>query len=258
MKLLYSTLAASTAVLAQNSTVLDEIAQELDSRKYTGIMDMAFHKLRSNPNFLPDVDDSVKRKTFQKMIENYGCHCFPQHKSTAGGWGKPVDAMDEACRALYRCQKCINIEYPGECDTIDGGYKYEKNDDAERSVSCDAPPRIKECASFQCQCDRDFAEKIYSIWVESDWQHNPHYWHHPANIRALDKTEEPVFNRASTCIMGSNVTPDACCGSGYPKKVPYNTFEKECCNSAARAYNPAMEICCEETGMVASASKGCF
>jgi len=264
MKLISSTSAllglytAQAALTRLDPELADELSEEVDPRKYTGIMDMAFHKLRDHPDFLPTTDASQKRKIFQKMIENYGCHCFPQHKSTAGGWGKPVDAMDEACRSLYRCQKCVNIEYPGACDTIDGGYKYDLIADADKSVSCDAPPRIKECASQQCSCDREFANQIYSIWVESSWEHNPHYWHHPANMKIKAKNGDPVFDRDATCKMGNNVAPDACCGDSYPNKVPYNTNEKACCNSAAKAYNAAMEICCDSEGTVVNASKGCF
>lgn len=258
MKLLTSACLAALATASSElpQEVADEIAQIPEPRKYTSIMDMAFHKLKQHPDFLPNVAASERRKTFQKMIENYGCHCFPQHKSTAGGWGKPVDEMDEACRSLYRCQKCINLEFPEQCDTIDGGYKFQLEEDLDRSIGCEAPPKTKTCASHMCSCDRAFAERVYSLWVESDWQHNPLYWLHPANVKYLQKNASPVFDRTNVCTIGGNVTPDACCGANYPNKVPYNSEQKECCSPAAKAYNPAMEVCCEDR--VVSASKGCY
>merc|ERR1711990_1183667 len=73
---------------------------------------MAYHKLEGNANFMVETvhDGKNKRKNFAYMLQGYGCHCFPNGKASVGGKSKPVDALDEACRALYRCHKCVDIE----------------------------------------------------------------------------------------------------------------------------------------------------
>lgn len=269
MKSIYSIAAFSafSAILAQEpvedersltlSQAFEALDQELDERKFSAIVDMAYHKLEGNPNFMVETvhDGKNKRKNFAYMLQGYGCHCFPNGKASVGGKGKPVDALDEACRALYRCHKCVDIENPeNTCDLDNGGYKYQLN--AGGAIGCATPEKTPQCKSDQCSCDRKFAETVFDLWTGNDWSFNQDHWLNPRYVKAAEKNGISVFDYDATCVMGANVTPDACCGDAFPNKVPYNSGMKECCSVAAKPYNAATDVCCDSG--VQSAAKGCF
>lgn len=261
MKVTYAIASLSSSLVLANEAfenTLNGLGEELDPKKFSSIVDMAYHMLENEPNFMVDTVNTNrnKRKNFSYMLQGYGCHCFPTHKSTIGGKGAPVDALDEACRALYRCHKCIDIEAPGECDTDQGGYKYQLI--ADGSVGCDSPDKKKDCQEHQCQCDRHFAETVRDLWVDpaSTWTFNPDYWLNPRYVKEAEDAGIPVFDSDATCVMGANVTPNACCGDSYPNKVPYADTTKACCAVVSKPYNSAIDVCCA-TG-VESAARGCF
>lgn len=263
MKVTYTLAALSTSatIMAQNDLIdatfldLDEV---LDERKFSAIVDMAYHKLENHPDFLVEYVHASKnkRKNFAYMLQGYGCHCFPAQKSTVGGKGKPVDALDEACRALYRCHKCVDIESPGVCDLDNGGYKYQLN--AGGDIGCATPDKTPQCKSDQCSCDRHFADTVFDLWVGagSTWTFNADYWLNQRYVKNAEDNGIAVFDRDATCVMGANVTPNACCGDAFPNKVPYNSDMKECCGVAAKPYNAATDVCCANG--VQSAARGCF
>jgi len=268
MKLIISSVAAiylSQYVKADENDTADQTVAELaaseepDEKKFQSIIDMTFHKLENHPDFLPILKESdswSKRKAFQKMMSNYGCHCFPTHKSTIGGKGVPVDELDEACRSLYRCHKCINIEDPGSCDTDEGGYKYGL--EAAGNINCDVSPSSKrDCQFNQCKCDAHFAQTVFELWTNGAWSYNANYWTNGRYIKNAERDGLAVFDPAISCVMGMNVTPDACCGSDYPNKVPYNQGQRDCCVSAVATYNPVTHQCCEKEGEVKSSSRDC-
>merc|ERR1712048_1526149 len=60
-----------------------------------------------------------------KMIQNYGCHCYPGYSKTPGGRGQAVDGQDEICRILARCHQCVMLDHGDTCNPADDGYKYE-------------------------------------------------------------------------------------------------------------------------------------
>lgn len=267
MKSFYTLAAFSTSqILAQMNELqkdnMDSVFQilenEMEQRKFSAIVDMAYHKLEDHPNFLVDMVHASKnkRKNFSYMLQGYGCHCFPNNKSTVGGKGKPVDALDEACRALYRCHKCVDIESPGECDVDNGGYKYQLNDNG--AIGCASTDKAPQCKEDQCSCDRKFAETVYDLWVGagSTWSYNADNWLNPRYVKMAEDNGLPIFDKDATCVMGANVTPNACCGDNFPNKVPYNSDVKECCSVVAKSYNAATDVCCDDG--VQSAARGCF
>jgi len=217
---------------------------------------MAYHKLDGHPKFNVDSVNAARntRKNFSYMLQDYGCHCFPNHKSIAGGRGKPKDALDEACRALYRCHKCVDIESPGECD-FDGGYKYTLK--ANGDVGCSASDKFPECKTHQCQCDREFADTVFDLWTGDDWTYDPNLWLNPRYVKEAEDAGDPIFDFDNQCQMGFNQTPDACCGSAFPFKVPYNSAEFSCCSEVSKPYNSGINECCGVDG-VKNIADGCF
>lgn len=245
---------------------LDEISQEPTPKKLAPGIEMAYNKLKLLPNFLPGLDN--QKQTFMKMVENYGCHCYQRTSrdhaeySPTGGSGKPIDPLDEACRQLYRCTKCINLEDPAcSVDGNNGDYNYELNDDGSSTCPTSSSSDFQNgCNSDHCSCDYAFASMVFDIWTNTDgngWSFDDYYWHNAKNIKNKDKVGESVFDKDVTCARGFPATrPDACCGV-FPDVVPYTSTERDCCASARKAYNPAVEICCSDNATVEPLGKGC-
>ena len=126
---------------AQNTT-------EPQSRKFSAIVDM----------IMSTITTSHDAGLMSKMIQNYGCHCFPGYTRSTGGLGAPVDDLDNECRKLYRCKKCVNIEFPGAVSDVDQG-KYKYNiDSATGTINCGANTEAGKLA--QCECDKEFAIEL--------------------------------------------------------------------------------------------------
>ena len=70
------------------------------------------------------IKTEFSRSQIAKMVQNYGCHCFPRDSKSVTGMGGHVDELDYVCKQLGNCHKCVNIEFPGECSTDFGKYKY--------------------------------------------------------------------------------------------------------------------------------------
>jgi len=261
MKTFY-TLTAFAATMAYaddaalDAALADINENEVDEKKFSAIVDMAFHKLDGHPSFNVDVVNANRntRKNFSYMLQDYGCHCFPNHKSISGGRGKPKDALDEACRALYRCHKCVDIESPGVCEA-DGGYKYQLKSAGD--IGCTASDKFPDCKTQQCQCDREFADSVFDLWTGNDWTYDSNLWLNPRYVKAAEDMGVQVFDFDAECQMGFNQTPDACCGDAFPNKVPYNSNDFGCCSAVSKPFNANLNVCCDADG-VKNIADGCF
>lgn len=208
----------------------------LEARKFNHIINMAFTRLEDHPNFLPLFqfgDKRSKRKAFTRMMMNYGCHCFPSNKSTVGGKGTPVDELDDACRTLYKCHKCVDIEHDSACQTDNGDYRYEI-DPSDNSVTCTNDINKHEnaqCKIDLCECESKFVDNIYDIWVgeDSTWSYNSDFWLDSKWVKNVEKGGQEIFDREGTCVITyQNIEADQCCGE-FPNIVPYSSSEKNCC-----------------------------
>lgn len=266
-------IATSIAALALTKTALaessvsnthDEIEGEPEERKLSSIVEMLWHKLDQTPSGNIQVQTvsegvvEISKKLFGKYIQNYGCHCFPGDTRKVGGQGLPRDALDSACRDLHRCHKCVNIEFPDQCDTAGGGYKYQRNDDA--TVTCMEKNIKPDCQTPQCLCDDAFSDAVKSFWNYNDadgaWKYDHDLWLNRKYVGQTTKIGGSVFDYEASCELTFGVAADACCGDAYPNKIPYNTGSgKECCASAAMTYNTAFQVCCKDD--ISTVANGC-
>lgn len=216
-------------------------AQELEGRKYNHIVKMAKSQMNTSHSL---------RRIF-RMLQNYGCHCFPGQTREAGGHGPAVDAQDSLCKDLARCHRCVEMDHGA--DTIDVNEAKYRFKVVNGEISCD---RNSEKGWHQskrdlCECDARFATALGKIWSDADF--NEYYWLHPKEMKAISKGKlDPVpakFDMLATCEVIGGGKADACCG-GYPERYPYDTNEKSCCGNSA-AYRPAMQECCENGEVVA-------
>ena len=248
-----------------NETMTD-IDNQVEQKKFSNIIDMAYHKLENNVNFQNILSLNTAnptrnaRKNFSYMVSNYGCHCFPNFKSTIGGKGKPVDQLDEVCRSLFRCYRCIDIESDeyGSCDTNQGGYKYGllENEGGSRDINCDTMfNKSPMCKTHQCQCDRQFADSLAALFEDgSNWAYNPDYWLNPKYVKRAEANGDPIFDKNASCDAVASPPADQCCGADYPFKIPYASQNRECCAAAYKSYDFFAQECCDD-GTVAPIGK---
>ena len=263
-------LAQANSTNTSFTETMTDIDNQVEQKKFSNIIDMAYHKLENNIKFQLILQLNTAnptrnaRKNFSYMVSNYGCHCFPNFKSTIGGKGKPVDQLDEVCRSLFRCYRCIDIESDeyGSCDTNQGGYKYGllENDDGNgnvnRDINCDTMfNKSPMCKTHQCQCDRQFADSLAALFEDgSNWAYNPDYWLNPKYVKRAEANGDPVFDKNASCDAVASPPADRCCGADYPFKIPYDSQNRECCESANKSYDFFAQECCDD-GTVAPIGK---
>lgn len=217
----------------------EEGSRLLEERKYNHIVKMAKSQMNTKYSL---------RQIF-KMLQNYGCHCFPGQTRAAGGHGPAVDEQDSLCKDLARCHRCVEMDHGADqIDVNDDKYRFNVVNGA---ISC---ARNTEKGWHQskrdlCECDAAFANAIGAMWNDDNF--NEYYWQNPKDMKLINKGKAPndKFDMVGTCQVIGGGKADSCCGS-YPARFPYESSEKQCCQST-EAYNPVTQECCDN-GMVAS------
>jgi len=154
---------------------------------------------------LPQIKQMVTHMTdltlgqVSKIIRNYGCYCYvgkSKLPGTISGKGniKPLDPLDEACRDLWRAEKCLAVDSEngvyGEkrhC-SMKSGYKWHL--DEANSIKCgDEDPEIREkkrqdggkngdeanCKMDLCELEKSFAIRVKKIFDNGFEKNNDFY-----------------------------------------------------------------------------------
>jgi len=160
----------------------------------------------------------------------YGCYCLPEgsHDISSGGYGKPMDDIDRACRDFKWCYQCLirehneaqpNNSWGGvdECRGEDIGYRADliEEDDGSHSITC--TNKEGSCRKNICECDKRLAEQLAKY--EETWDESLH-------------SVKGGFKRDQNCYKGSgsgNPVVDCC---GDLKTFPFNQprHENQCCD----------------------------
>ena len=95
---------------------------------------------------------------------NYGCYC---NTRVAGGGSVGEDPNDALCNDLYKCYKCINIDYDhtgayaAEVMTYDAFYNKSSEDiECQNAEHFHDHNGLGECPFNICQCDRRFVRGL--------------------------------------------------------------------------------------------------
>jgi len=162
----------------------------------------------------------------------YGCHCLPDHEhaSKSKPFGKPKDGIDETCKQMGVCYKCIENKYKGKCNQKPTNYRFELKKDKNGKYNDIVCTDRDECKKDICECDRAFAINVKKH--ELDW-----------NVK-LHSTKSG-FNREKECKRasggkGGGHETIGCCG-----KIPNVSIRKDneqCCGKTA--YNDKRRQCC--------------
>jgi len=207
---------------SNNSTDYEDYDTSIEVRKFSALTAMVVHQL----NF--EGKTNLDYTTISKRIANYGCYCFREDSKAALGQGVPVDETDSVCKSLMQCRKCIDLDFPGECDVTMGQYKYAIDSNTGEIV-CNNNIDTDPCKVDACHCDREFALNFARVYKGDD-QFDFSKWTNRKHVARMQNQGIPTFD-SSVCENTPRDVPavaDICCGvSG--KKVPYSMDNKECC-----------------------------
>jgi hypothetical protein len=187
-----------------------------------------------------NVNTAFSYSEMVKRISNYGCHCFPGSSRSAIGYGQAVDQIDEACRSLQQCHKCVDIDFNNACDVDFGRYRYDI-DAGTGAVDCS---RNSGCKLAQCLCDAEFAYNLGSFW--DDANHNEFYWLSKRNKKVRAKKGLPIMDPSATCVQSCGMNVDTCCGDNFPNKKPFDSSARSCCAVSGATYDFATQECCAD------------
>ena len=142
------------------------------------------------------------------------------------GVGRPIDALDTACKAWKHCQKCAREEYGDMCigEFVRYRYRYQNGD-----VVC--RDNADTCGRSLCECDALFAQ-VHSA-AKDVWDQDYHrFW----------STTTPQWNPAdsNTCQPGSQGSADFQCCRNDAKNSPfiwYNANQNRCCSDGSVVQN---------------------
>ena len=89
---------------------------------------------------------------------NYGCYCWinGMEGGVVGG-GKTKDVTDHHCKELYRCYKCVNVDYAKNYTDVSYTVDFTMKN-GQRQLDCSV--NSKQDAENICECDKRFAENI--------------------------------------------------------------------------------------------------
>lgn len=247
--------------------LMDEVDDELELEPRTfkqRVMAMAVEMITDygDTNKVFGTKKKRSKKVLYSRLSNYGCWCNPNKQLVSARNGVAVDPMDEACKALYHCQKCLPIVHGESCPAEDGGnrkYKYgyykQRNGGG---VDC-MRRKNNDCGYNTCQCAKEFAERVGRLFIDPDWEWNNQYWLNPTFVKKVkrkkpakkkehmnfDKKKFELFDFHLECTtdVGSGMTLD-CCGV-FPHIKPYNADLRSCCKNM-QPYETNLQSCCDD------------
>lgn len=172
-----------------------------------------------------------------EQIWDYGCWCQFGADAGTGGFGAPVNAVDDLCKSLTNCYKCVKIDsfadteicQPGQTDyrvsiksaMIEGIYMH-----------CERMNNPDDCALHTCCCETSFIAGLLELFF------NGYEFDDTYNHSSWDHTQQCDVPNTSTRVL-------ACCGA-YPERRPYNMVGSTDCCADTHLYNTDSHQCCND------------
>jgi len=204
MQKLFSVALVATVAVAQNAP---------EERKFSHIVKMVHDQISR-------AGSAWDSKTVSKRLQNYACHCFPGNNRVAGGAGPAQDGIDNLCKKLSRCHKCIEGDYGisafnAEWDADLGKYRWSA--DLNGDITCAA--NTEQFKRDLCECDAAFATAMGAQWVDAEWDNG--MWGNRKNTGY-------TMDYDNVCVGSQGQTQTECCGA-YPDRQPFQALSHECC-----------------------------
>lgn len=169
---------------------------------------------------------------FTEKFTNYGCYCWilGADKGVIGG-GQTRDQIDGLCGQLYKCYKCLNLDFGSDRAIFDYDVSLVAHDNGSRELLCHEGDNKDACL-----CDKSFAEKLASINEQCSADQADGKTDSPFCSNEDFRTEngggafDPFNETEDGCFKngGDHHRKDLCCGE-YPNRLPYDSMNRECC-----------------------------
>lgn len=177
----------------------------------------------------------------RKMLLKYGCYCFPEafdvSKPRNGYSGPGLDELDEACRDLYRAQKCILDDLREEGITgcsLDNQYEWHQDNTGAIVCGPDGPGSgtwnqqpENQCMYRTCELERQFVYRVKALVNNGSYQQR-------TDIYELQDSDYDSFCPAPTHNGGGDHTTE-CCGTGLSRKH-FNSVVNQCCAEQVESF----------------------
>jgi hypothetical protein len=135
----------------------------------------------------------------------------------------PVDDVDEMCFRWTKCNRCATIDHGETCspETVKYRFTVRGNDD----IICQDPEG--SCANALCKCDRHSVINLRSMLdgLSADSTFLSH--------NGFNAEEQCLKRPIIRTTQESNLQ---CCGQ-YPRRFPFNTHQKQCCDGKIMSIN---------------------
>lgn len=189
---------------------------------------MAYANGFGNNNQSPKLENNFDAEVtrLENLYTNYGCYCWIDGVDAGViGGGKTKDMSDYHCKELYRCYKCVNIDYNKNYTDVSYNVDLSVDENGARSIDCKV--NSKQDAENICECDKRFAEDIAAVTngcaagEPADERHGAYCM--DENMRTItgvrqDNGNKGTFDSRNTC---EKAMPDHqkenCCGI-YPNR----------------------------------------
>ena len=114
-------------------------------------------RILESGNSTEDFDLSVSE--FIEKFTNYGCYCWilGPERGVIGG-GQTRDQIDGLCGQLYKCYKCLNLDYDHDQSKFVYDVSLVVGEDGDRHLECHEGQNQDACL-----CDKMFAEKLADV-----------------------------------------------------------------------------------------------
>lgn len=191
---------------------------------------------KNNANFEAEIN------RLEGLYTNYGCYCWIDGVAAGViGGGKTKDMTDYHCKELYRCYKCVNIDYAKNYTDVSYNVDLNVDSDGQRTIDCKV--NGKQDAENICECDKRFAESLADVnngcaaGADADPRHGAYCM--DEGMRTItgirqDNGNPGTFDSRNTCEKAMpEHNKDHCCGL-YPNRLPYDSNFAECCQLEAK------------------------
>lgn len=184
----------------------------------------------------------------------YGCYCFSdaQYELDAGK-GRPVDAIDSACKSFHQCYRCVNKDFVQEagqdnCDGTSRSYRFKGIVDPvtqQKQIVC--LNNEGTCKRSICECDKALADDLSDLEFKWNIMHHQRW----GGFNKEAECQGHGQARQARSIDGEGV--QQCCGN-YPNRFIYTSEGKDgamrgCCDGKTFDLEGHLE-CCEGRSLI--------
>ena len=189
---------------------------ERSERRYNDLKDMAIKHWAKNG--LKGKNNGFDERKYWA----YGCHCMllGDRPMSEMGQGKPVDGLDNKCKAYKDCQKCVRNNHGDECIGENRKYTWKWATKIEALSSTNA---AGSCEREIFECDAKFIADSFATKDEfSDSYHA--FWSSRDGALAFDNRDP------ANCPSGGSVPVEhTCCGGHNAPWYWIGLNKNQCC-----------------------------